>query len=129
MYNDRDETTGGTEAPQGVVPKDDIEFTLENPNVARAVPHTDEPSGEAKGASTQGAGTYPDIVEGSDSERTGTSWGLPASEGVETVATPEGQIPEGEGEGEAHPSRNTGGGHDDDDLDDVGAWGTMDTLA
>lgn len=125
MNNDRHETTGGTEVPHGVAPKDDIEFTVENPNVARAVAH---PS-ETEGVPAQGAGTYPDIVEGSDSERTGTSWGLPATEGGETVATPEGQMPEGEGEGEAHPSRNTGGHHADDSLDDVGAWGTMDTLA
>ena len=74
---------------------------------------------ETAGVTTQEAsGSHPDIVEGSDSERTGTSWGLPGVEG--------GRGREGEEEGQAHPNRNTGTGVAREDLDNVGSWSTID---
>jgi hypothetical protein len=116
----------GAPPPPGVVTKDDIEFNAENPNIARADPPTAD---ETAGVTSQAKGTYPNIIEGSDSQRTGTSWGLRPRADGEVVATPEGPMPEGEGEGQAHPTRNTGDRLAHDELDDVGAWKTMDTLS
>ena len=108
--SDDNETPGG-----GVVQKDDIEFEQGNPNIAKAVPTAEDyrndppvtpdedPAGDVY------TGTYPDVVVGSDSATTGTSWGLPPVEGGEEVYTPEGWKPEGVEEGEARPTRNTPG--------------------
>jgi hypothetical protein len=112
-HPEENKTPGG-----GVVNKDDIEFEAQNPNIARALPTDDaarlreqvtpdeDPAGDVY------TGTYPDVVIGSDSAATGTSWGLPAVEGGEQVYTPEGWKPEGDEEGEARPSRNVGGNSD-----------------
>lgn len=56
-----------------------IERDKDNPNIVRAVPAPNSPSA---GQTSPGeiTGTYPAIVEGSDSETTGTSWGLPPEE-------------------------------------------------
>ena len=133
---DRGETAGGSadsyfdrqdmRGPEGVVPRDDVEFSAENPNIAKAVvPATNKTTDETAGVTTQADNTLPDVIEGSDSERTGTSWGLPGRDDGDAVATPQGPMPEGEGEGEAHPNRNTGDSRTRDSLDNVGAWGTM----
>jgi hypothetical protein len=71
-------------------------------------------------------GSYPDIIEGSDSERTGTSWGLPGVEGAPTAGTPRGDLPEGDSSDAASPNRNTGERLSRDDLADVGSWSTID---
>lgn len=105
-------------APQGIT-KDDIEFDSENPNIARATPRAAEQS--------RSGGTYPDIVEGSDSERTGTSWGVPGVEESETVETAGGERPEGTDAGGATPNRNTGDRTRRDDLQNVGSWSTIET--
>ncbi len=70
-------------------------------------------------------GTYPAIVEGSDSERTGTSWGELGYEDAATVETPRGLRTEGTEEGEAHPNRNVGELPTRDELDEVGSWSTI----
>ncbi|HUP28452.1 MAG TPA: hypothetical protein VM409_08460 [Chloroflexia bacterium] len=130
-YFDRDQTgrtdsvkTG--EGPPGVQ-KDDIAYDSDNPNIARATTGTnrlDETAGVTTNARIQGS--YPDIVEGSDSERTGTSWGVP---GVDENAQDEiasGTAQEGEQSGQAHPNRNTGARLSRDELKDVGSWSTID---
>lgn len=99
----------------GIVQKDDIEFEHDNPNIARAIPSADAgidhpaitPDKDVAG--DEYTGTYPDVVVGSDSASTGTTWGLPQVEGGEIVHTPEGWKPEGDEEGEARPTRNTAG--------------------
>jgi hypothetical protein len=108
--------------------KDGIELDQDNPNIARAVPEaraqasTDETAGV-----TRVEGTFPQIIEGSDSERTGTSWGLPAVENAPTVETPQGKMAEGEGDdGAAAPTRNVGERIQRDSLADVGSWSTID---
>ena len=104
------ETPGG-----GVVQKDDIEFEKENPNIARAVPSDNASrirqavTPDVDPAGDEYTGTYPDVVIGSDSATTGTSWGLPQVEGGEEVYTPEGWKPEGDEAGEARPTRNAAG--------------------
>jgi hypothetical protein len=121
--------TGGTSDNDPVWSlKDDIELDQDNPNIARAVPEaraqatTDETAGV-----TRVEGTFPHIIEGSDSERTGTSWGLPAVENAPTVETPQGRIAEGEGDdGTARPTRNVGERTQRDSLSDVGSWSTID---
>jgi hypothetical protein len=114
--------------PSGIT-KDDIEFDEGNPNLARAIPrgegHTLSEKGEAAGLHS--SGTYPDIVEGSDSERTGTSWGVPGAEDAPVAETPEGVRAEGTGDEEASPNRNTGDRIARDDLQNVGSWSTIDT--
>ena len=108
--------------------KDGIELDQDNPNIARAVP---EASAQASTDETAGVtrveGTFPHIIEGSDSERTGTSWGLPAVENAPTVETPHGRMSEGEGDdGMATPTRNVGERTHRDSLSDVGSWSTID---
>lgn len=111
----------------GGVAHENLEVDSENPNVVRAIPSertaTDETAGNTSPAARDDE--YDDIIEGSDSERTGTSWGLPGREAGE-VETPAGALQEGEGEGEAHPNRNTAGRLMRDDLDNVGSWSTID---
>src|SRR3954451_3540274 len=104
----------GRTAEQDSVSPEDIVLDEQNPNIARAVPVKDG----VKLDETAGTGSpirtdepYQQIIEGSDSERTGTSWGLP---GIE------------EDDSQARPNRNTGDVLSRDDLRDVGAWGTMD---
>ena len=123
-YFDRDQTgrTDSIQTPEGPpgVSKDDIAYYPENPNIARAeatTPRLDETAGTTSTPRIQGS--YPDIIEGSDSERTGTSWGLP---GVEDDAG----IDEGDDAGELHPNRNTGARLSRDELQDVGSWSTID---
>ncbi len=132
-YFDREDVTGpagvGSETggPGGVA-RDDIEFDAENPNIVRAVPKVrDARLDETAGVTTEQRiqDTYPDIIEGSDSERTGTSWGLPPDETAPTVNTPQGEMPEGSGPGKASPTRNEGNRSKPDPLHDIGAWGTM----
>ena len=124
-YFDRESVTGpagvgsATGGPGGGVNKDDIEFDEQNPNIARAVPdetraaRTDETAGVTSPERATGqSGTYPDIVEGSDSPRTGTSWGHTSVEADEA---------------DVHPNRNTGGQVMREDLDNVGSWSTIET--
>src|SRR5438105_8002 len=124
-YFNRDDVTGpegvgsATGGPGGVADEnfvphgvgDNLQQDPENPNIVKAVPQTesqrlDETAGTNSPARVEG--TYPDIIEGSDSERTGTSWGVLGIEDAPTVSTPRGEMPEGEGPGEAGPNRNTG---------------------
>ena len=131
-YFDRDQT-GGTdstytaEGPPGVS-KDDISYDPDNPNIARAAntttPGLDETAGTTSQARMQG--TYPDIIEGSDSERTGTSWGIPGVEDAADVEVGNRIVAEGIEEGEAHPNRNTGARLTHDELKEVGSWSTID---
>ncbi len=108
--------------------KDDIELDQQNPNIVRAVPQaTAQPRTDETAGVTTVEGTFPHIIEGSDSERTGTSWGLPAVENAPTVETPQGKMAEGEGEdGTASPTRNVGERTQRDSLSDVGSWSTID---
>lgn len=90
-----------------------IELDEQNPNIAGAVPvkdgiKIDETAGTESLLRT--GEPYMDIIEGSDSERTGTSSGRP---GVE------------QGDSRARPNRNTGQMPTSEDLRDLGAWGTM----
>ncbi len=111
----------------GGVAHENLEADHENPNIVRAVPQSQAASDETAGntSPTTRDGELGDIIEGSDSERTGTSWGLPGRDASE-VETPEGALQEGEGEGEAHPNRNTAGRLTRDDLENVGSWSTID---
>ena len=106
---------------------DNLEVDSRNPNIVRAIPPsqgaTDETAGNT--SPTTRDDEYGDIIEGSDSERTGTSWGLPGRE-TERVDTPAGAVQEGEGEDEAHPNRNTADRLTRDELSDVGSWSTID---
>ena len=119
-------------SPQGTpagVSKDDIEFDTANPNVARAVPRGEGETvlEQARANSPRSTGTYPDLVEGSDSARTGTSWGVLGREDAERVDAPRGNMAEGEGDGQASPNRNTGEVSARDRLRDTGSWSTIDT--
>lgn len=115
--------------PGGLVRDDQgVEPDPINPNIVRAIPNEgDARIDETAGNTTQAAsaGRNPAIIEGSDSERTGTSWGLPGVENAPVASTPGGATSEGEGPGDAHPNRNTHLAETRDELDDVGAWGTM----
>ncbi|HEX8231338.1 MAG TPA: hypothetical protein VF826_18820 [Chloroflexia bacterium] len=110
------------------VTDENLEVDSQNPNIVRAIPAeqraTDETAGDT--SPTTRDGEYGDIIEGSDSERTGTSWGLPGREGSE-VEIGASAVPEGEGEDEAHPNRNTGERLTRDELQNVGSWSTIDT--
>ena len=95
---------------QGVVEKEGIEHDPTNPYIAKATgktTDTDSPTGAEQGNSN--------IVEGSDSEQTGTSWGLPPVEDTSQEYTPRGE----DRSAEEPSERNR--------LDDVGAWKTMNT--
>src|SRR5437763_11528133 len=83
-YFNRDDITGpegvgvGATGGPGPVADENLEVDPENPNIVRAIPREDkaridETAGTGSPARVEGS--YPDIVEGSDSERTGTSWG------------------------------------------------------
>ena len=132
-YFDRDQT-GRTDSvrtsngPPGVA-KDDIAFDADNPNIARAA-NTDTPLLDETAGTTSTSrieGSYPDIIEGSDSERTGTSWGLPGVEEDARVETGSRLATEGENRGDTHPNRNPGARLSHDELKDVGSWSTIDT--
>ncbi len=131
-YFSRDQT-GATdsintsEGPPGVT-KDDITYDPDNPNIARATNTTEPKLDETAGTTSQARmqGTYPDIIEGSDSEQTGTSWGVPGVEDAAEVEIGNRIVGEGTEEGEAHPNRNTGARLSHDDLQDVGSWSTID---
>lgn len=116
-------------APGGSL-HDNLEVDSENPNIVRAMPSTHGATDETAGNTSPGTRAeddgYGDIIEGSDSERTGTSWGLPGREPSQPQ-TSAGEVPEGEGHGEAHPNRNTGDRVTRDELDNVGSWSTIDT--
>ena len=128
-YFERENVTGASGVgsamggPGGVSSEPDVEFDAENPNIARAVSPGETVTGdETAGVTTQErrGGSYPDIVEGSDSERTGTSWG---DAGLRDA------VDEDERKGQTHPNRNTGERQDvtRDELQDVGSWSTIDT--
>jgi hypothetical protein len=104
---------------------DNLEVDAENPNIVRAVPPMQDATGTGRNAPSDTGNEY-GIIEGSDSERTGTSWGLPAIEAAE-VQTPSGTAQEGEDEDEAHPNRNTGDRLTRDELQNVGSWSTIDS--
>ena len=146
-YFNRDNVTG----PEGIgsatggvggVGRDDVGYggqsnevyaDPDNPNVVRAAPqwdndertNLDETAGNTSPERIEA--DEPGIIEGSDSMRTGNSWGKPGNEDASTVETPRGDIAEGEGAGDAAPNRNTSG-LTRDELDDVGAWGTMGSI-
>lgn len=135
-YFDREDITGpsgvgsATGGPGGVADRD-LEVDQDNPNIVRAVPERDVRLDETAGVtSTQREdayeGSYPDVVEGSDSAATGTSWGQPGSDSAAAVQTPSGALSEGEGEGEASPTRNASDNPTRDELDNVGSWSTID---
>ena len=119
---DHDTSTGGPAHMAG----DNLEVDAENPNIVRAVPPTQDAGGTGRNVSSDTGGGKYDIIEGSDSERTGTSWGLPGREAAE-AQTPSGAAREGETEDEAHPNRNTGDRLTRDELHNVGSWSTIDT--
>lgn len=110
------------------VTDENLEVDSQNPNIVRAIPAEQRATGETAGdtSATTRDGEYGGIIEGSDSERTGTSWGLPGREDsqVEIGAS---TAQEGEGEDEAHPNRNTGERLTRDELQNVGSWSTIDT--
>ena len=133
-YFNRDDITGpegvgvGATGGPGPVADEDLEVDPENPNIVRAVPHEGEPRLDETAGTNSPArveGSYPDIIEGSDSERTGTSWGLLGVEDAPTVSTPQGELPEGEDKGDAAPNRNLGERLSRDELRDVGSWSTI----
>lgn len=106
-YSDQNEAG----APARVA-HENLEVDPQNPNIVRAIP----PEQTADSTSPMSdEGEYEGIIEGSDSERTGTSWGLPGREDA------------GEGADEAHPNRNTGDRLTQDDIKAVGSWSTIDT--
>lgn len=109
--------------------KDDIELDASNPNLARAMPRGEGRtlSERMEAAAPRSTGTYPDIVEGSDSERTGTSWGVDGVEEGAGVETDEGEQSEGAGAEDANPNRNVGDRSQRDPLQDVGSWSTIET--
>ncbi len=116
-----------SEGPPGIT-KDDIEYEKSNPNLAHAVPRGEGRTlAEKMDAIQEGTGTYPDIVEGSDSERTGTSWGIEGVEGSPDVETPSGEQSEGTSKGDAQPNRNTDEVTERDALKDTGSWSTIST--
>jgi hypothetical protein len=102
---------------------DNLEVDAENPNIVRAIPPMQDAGGTGRNTPSDTHDEH-HIIEGSDSERTGTSWGLPGREAAE-VQTPSGTAQEGEGE--AHPNRNTGDRLTRDELQNVGSWSTIDT--
>jgi hypothetical protein len=105
--------------------QDNLEVDAQNPNIVRAIPPSQGATDETTvntSSSTEDE-EYEGIIEGSDSERTGTSWGLPGREDDE-VETRAGAAQEGEGE--VHPNRNTGERVTRDELDNVGSWSTID---
>ena len=108
---------------------DNLEVDHDNPNIVRAIPQargaSDETAGNTSPTTRDDEDDFGGIIEGSDSERTGTSWGLPGREDSK-VQTQTGAVREGEGEGEAHPNRNTGERVMRDDLQNVGSWSTID---
>jgi hypothetical protein len=113
---------------QGVAEKDDIEHDPQNPYIARAVPRQSETElGETSGVTSPARSDEGDlgIIEGSDSERTGTSWGLPAIDEAPTVSTPVGELPEGDAPDKASPNRNTDDPTEPDSLDNLGSWSTI----
>lgn len=135
-YFDRNQTgstdsVNTSEGPPGVS-KDDITYDPANPNIAKAeasTPQLDETAGTT--TTPRIKGSYPGIVEGSDSERTGTSWGVPGVEDDARIETGNTTGAEGEAAGNLHPNRNTGANlsHDelkDDELKDIGSWSTID---
>ncbi len=106
---------------------DGLEVDAHNPNIVRAVQSAQSATDETAGNTSPSTrdDEYGDIIEGSDSERTGTSWGLPGREDNE-VEVGAGAVEEGEGDDEAHPNRNTGERLTHDELENVGSWSTID---
>jgi hypothetical protein len=122
--------TGRSSVPPNTVRKDNITFDLANPNIARAVrrrstTEQERPTYDEYVARMRRAERL-ELVEGSDSERTGTTWGLPGVDNWPTVLTPEGEMPEGYGPGRAEPNRNTGRRGAADPTYMVGSWSTID---
>ena len=126
------DTQRGGSAPNGPggTLQDNLEVDADNPSIVRAIPSarraSDETAGNTSPDTRDEDDGYGEIIEGSDSERTGTSWGLSGREPGE-VQSSAGQAREGEGEDETHPNRNTGDRLTRDDLNNVGSWSTIDT--
>lgn len=125
-YFNREDITGpagvgsATGGPGGVV-DDDLEVDPNNPNIVRATPHTrgarlDETAGTTSPARIEG--TYPAIIEGSDSERTGTSWGIPA---IEDPNAPDSQG----GLQAAREDVDEASDPTKEQLKDIGSWSTI----
>jgi hypothetical protein len=112
------------------VRKDNITFDRSNPNIARAVRRRpvdeDNRLTYEEYVARMRRAEAPDMIEGSDSVRTGTTWGLPGVDDAPTVLTPEGEMPEGYGPGRASPNRNTGRRGATDPTYMVGSWSTID---
>lgn len=127
----RDTEVGSSYIRPGVVLDENLEVNPDNPNIVRAIPReelrsTDETAGNTSPSTradedVAGLG----IIEGSDSERTGTSWGLPGRENADNVEVGKASVDEGEDD-EAHPNRNTGDRLTRDELENVGSWSTID---
>lgn len=118
-----------TPVPPFTVQKENITFDRTNPNIARAVrrrPAEDNQLTYDEYVVRVRRAGGPPLIEGSDSERTGTTWGLPAVDNWPTVNTPEGEMPEGYGPGRAEPTRNTGIRGASDPTYMVGSWSTID---
>jgi hypothetical protein len=94
MASEEDKEKSREGKPPGIS-KDDIVFDAENPNRARAVPPEETVLERARANVPLTGGTYPDIVEGSDSIRTGTNWGVLAVEGTEADEATIEKRPEG----------------------------------
>lgn len=133
-YFNQDDVTGpsgvgsATGGPGGVFDNDPgLQVDAQNPNIVHATPQPrlDETAGTT--SPERISGSYPDIVDGSDSERTGTSWGIPAHEEAANVEVAGQARAEGEGAGEAAPNRNTAVDVTKDDLRNVGSWSTIET--
>lgn len=134
-YFNRSDITGpagvgsATGGPGGVA-DNDLQVDPDNPNIVRATRSQPERLDETAGTTTTARedayeDRHPGIIEGSDSERTGTSDGRPRYTDAATVQTPNGPAPEGEGPGHASPTRNVASQPDRDDLDNVGSWSTI----
>ena len=116
-------------SPPYTVRKDNITFDQHNPNIARAVRRRavdDDRLKYEEYVARMRRSEAPDIIEGSDSARTGTTWGLPGVDNWPTVLTPEGEMPEGVGPGRASPTRNSGRRGTADATYMVGSWSTID---
>jgi hypothetical protein len=119
----------GLPAQQGVSEKDGISYDPERPYIAHAVP-TEPETGLDETAGTTSTvradQSNQSIIEGSDSESTGTSWGLPAVEDATPGASGKSSGQQGQG-AERAASRNMADTPTKDELKDVGAWSTMGT--
>jgi hypothetical protein len=104
------------------------EQAADNPNIVSPAPaggKLDETAGTS--SPVRADEPYEEIIEGSDSERTGTSRSLPGRQRGGDVQAGHALAPEGEQTGQAHPNRNTGSVTSRDELGEVGSWSTIHT--